>query len=150
MKYMRIRPDWHRLDTPLGTFFGTSRRQVEAKARHSAGIKATQAAATRFRTNDRPDLADRGVVIVNCANEPAGWMDKLRDPGSWIPGTCAVDVHGSVWLNLGGDDGTGGVEWSLLHDAFNHLPECMREYARQEQAAALTFTDARDRRVAQC
>lgn len=29
----QIRPDWHRLDTPAGTFFGYSEAEVRGKAR---------------------------------------------------------------------------------------------------------------------
>jgi len=42
MKYIRIKPDWHRLDTEHGTFFGLTRQEVEGKA-HSAAVRAERA-----------------------------------------------------------------------------------------------------------
>lgn len=42
MKYMRIRPNWHRLDTEHGTFFDYTKQDVEAKA-HAAAVRAGRA-----------------------------------------------------------------------------------------------------------
>lgn len=33
--YRRIRPDWHRLDTPWGVFFGYSEMEVRGRARRA-------------------------------------------------------------------------------------------------------------------
>lgn len=41
IKYIRVRPDWHRLDTKHGTFFGYTRDQVEEKA-HAAEVRAAR------------------------------------------------------------------------------------------------------------
>lgn len=72
--------------------------------------QGTAAVAARWR-DTRPDLADRGVVVVNRAGEACGWMDCLRNPENWEPGCTAVDVEGREWVATGGDDYNGASEW---------------------------------------
>ncbi|MAC35644.1 MAG: hypothetical protein CME38_18880 [Haliea sp.] len=59
----------------------------------------------------RPDLARRGVVVVNKHGQACGWMDRLRDPEGWEPGCWAVDTKGRQWQAMGGDDYNGASRW---------------------------------------
>lgn len=145
MKYLQIRPDWHKLVTDHGAFFGYTRAEVMGKARTAADTFQLQAVAVDFRRTERPDMAAYGFVIVNPHGNAACWIESLNDPSAWIPGTFAVDACGSVWMTLGLE---AGAMWEHIHDTFAHVPPPLREAARAERLAALAFTDARE--PAQC
>ncbi len=55
MKYLRVNPNWHRMDTEHGTFFGHTRDQVLDKAIAAANRAA---AAARFQ-----EIADSEQAI---------------------------------------------------------------------------------------
>jgi hypothetical protein len=68
MKYLRIKPEWHRLDTEHGTFFGYSRGEVEQKAR-TAEIRAQRKA-----TLQQIALEEREMALTFTDNR-----DSVRD-----------------------------------------------------------------------
>lgn len=162
MNHTEIKPDWHRLDTEHGTFFGHTKELVEAKARvaarHAAratadhfphvSLAAIQIAAKQYRLEngtDCPYMA-HGVVIVNQSGNACGWVNEPRNPEHWEPGCYAVDTNATVWVACGGNNYDGATEWVQTTTDFAHLPEGMRDTARAEQAAALKFTENRHAR----
>lgn len=45
---------------------------------------------------DQHGYSGRGGVVVVYQGEVSGWVDRLRDPGSWQPGCVAVDEGGAL------------------------------------------------------
>lgn len=58
---------------------------------------------------------DSGVAVVY-QGEVVGWIDKLRDPHHWQPGSIAVDKQGRQWQASGGDANNGAALWLPLGD----------------------------------
>lgn len=56
-----------------------------------------------------------GVVIV-FEGEGTGWMDELRSPEQWVPGSIAVDESGSCWNAIGGNPYDGAKYWVPILD----------------------------------
>lgn len=44
-------------------------------------------------------------------DQVAGWMNELRNPETWMPGTLAIDDNGNQWIANGGDDYNGAKQW---------------------------------------
>lgn len=51
-----------------------------------------------------------GVVIV-FENQVQGWVNTLRNPEDWRPGSIAVFEDGTCYLASGGDDQNGAESW---------------------------------------
>ncbi len=88
------------------------------------------ATARRYRQKIRPDLASHGVVVINRSGEACGWVNCLRDPSHWEPGCRAVDVNGSQWLAVGGNDYDGAERWEQNESDEAVIAEAAREFAR--------------------
>ena len=56
-----------------------------------------------------------GVIIISDAVAVA-WLNKLRDPQSWEPGSIAVDDAGNRWVAVGGDPRDGAASWVVATD----------------------------------
>jgi uncharacterized protein YukJ len=78
-----------------------------------AHIKTT---AAQWRQDN--GYVDKGGVIVIYRDEVQGWVNELRDPGSWRPGCIATDSDGNQWLACGGNDQDGAEEWQAV--GFDH------------------------------
>jgi hypothetical protein len=64
--------------------------------------------ANEWRGN-HPDLNGGVVVIYN--SEVCGWVNELRNPESWRPGSIAVSGQGDMHRATGGNDYDGAKEW---------------------------------------
>lgn len=134
---VHISEDWYRVDSEYGAFYGYTPQQAQEKALADIERRRARDAAQDYRSNIRPANAHHGYVIVNCFGTVAGWVESLSHPQHWEPHCRAVDVHGSQWLATGGNEYDGAEEWTPTHDAFGHIPEALREFARAEQAEAI-------------
>lgn len=61
-----------------------------------------------------------GYVIVY-AGQVAGWINKLRDPQSWQPGSIAVDPDGNQYQSFGGDEYYGARSWGCVWNIKNRI-----------------------------
>lgn len=77
-------------------------------------VLAMQRTAKRWRTNH--GYAGKGGIVVIYAKEVQGWVNKLRDPGHWRPGSVAVDEVGNSWEASGGNDYDGAQRWRPVND----------------------------------
>ena len=60
-----------------------------------------------------------GVVVIH-QGEVQGWVNKLRNPESWMPGCIAVNRIGKQWKAVGGDQYNGACQWiRLLANSIN-------------------------------
>lgn len=50
-----------------------------------------------------------GIVIIGSVY--ISWIERLRNPEYWPPGTVAVDSEGHAWLAVGGTRSCGAVVW---------------------------------------
>ena len=52
-----------------------------------------------------------GGVVILLEGFAIGWMNSLRNPDHWEPGTLAVDADGHTWRAVGGNDSDGAALW---------------------------------------
>lgn len=60
---------------------------------------------------DENDFEDGVVILFGC--EVVGWINELRDPQRWEPGSVAITVDHSVYVAVGGTSYGGAEKWVL-------------------------------------
>lgn len=66
-------------------------------------------AAEEWRTTN--GYTEKGGVVVFFEGTPQGWVDELRNPEEWQPGSIAVDESDTEWIAHGGDNQNGAASW---------------------------------------
>ncbi|WP_022957256.1 hypothetical protein [Spongiibacter tropicus] len=77
-------------------------------------MKTNKQIADRYRKERCRDLSLTGGVIHIFNGEACGWMDKVRDPHTAMPGSILVDEQGNEWVATGGDDYNGATAWEAV------------------------------------
>lgn len=71
--------------------------------------------AARKKAQEFFALSSRyGGVVIVYEGVVCGWVDQLRDPGHWTPGSIAIDQQGNCWEAQGGTDSDGAERWQPL------------------------------------
>ena len=69
-----------------------------------------QQLAAQIRANyNRP----HGVIVIH-DSKYCGWMDRLRNPEHWMPGTVAVEPDQTCHIATGGNDYDGAERWEVI------------------------------------
>ncbi len=50
-------------------------------------------------------------MIVFFGGNVQGWVDGLRNPEHWRPGSIAVNELGDSWIATGGNEQNGAKSW---------------------------------------
>lgn len=75
-------------------------------------IAKIQKIASRWRSTN--GYTDKGGVIILHEKKVQGWVNKLRNPESWMPGCIAVKENGDCYVAQGGNRYDGAERWTQL------------------------------------
>ena len=73
-------------------------------------LKAVEKAKAEHKDATGNALSPGGVFVFHM-NEYQGWMNELKDPHKWVPGSVAVDESGNQWKAFGGNARNGAEKW---------------------------------------